>query len=304
MSGSFLCAVLIAEVTCLRLVEQNPDGFFFPRQHVDMDAALQRFTTWRHGLDTPSTLTSKTDYKTLLSQCVSDDILSPMPINANLAKYTEDPKLEKFFNAFDQIYVICVNCRIKTLPPSLARKALNVNGFKSDTCLNLKRADHCTKATAAHRLAVTHAQQQQHKNILIFEEDAYFETDTTQMDLDSPEDLVRSTEKTWQMMRMGFKYPDHAHCNKECQCSEWEAKNMCTVSYTGCTLRSSVGYGLPSRSFTEFITSPARCIDDGLMERFKQTFVYPALTYQRSKLFHMGMNANWAKLCMHHKKGE
>jgi hypothetical protein len=202
-------------------------------------------------------------------------------------KFFTDERLEHLFSKADHIYVICMVCK-RVMPKSLVHKTKNIAGKESDRCTGLAGSGHHSRVTTAHRLAVMHAKQNNHKVIAILEEDAVFDTNVHDMDLTSVENLLVDDDRDWEIARFGWynykgSVAGRKGCAGNCHCAKWQEKNMCTQDKVGCDFHSSSGYFLHTRAYKHFLERFSRSAIDGIvLSQFHATVIFPPLVHQPS----------------------
>lgn len=189
-----------------------------------------------------------------------------------------DDRVTDFIDTVDHIYYICMNCH-RRVPNKLSKKASFINGAKSDECLHVE--GHWSKVTAAHRLAVLHAKQNNYKTVLMLEEDAVFDVDSSKFDFESIAKFIHDDTKEWKMMRINWYDQEGAadECKKSKKCTQWvEQKGMCTGKFKH-KFHSSAGYIIPERSYDKFLNR-GTSIDGDVLGQFAQTLLTPPLVHQ------------------------
>jgi len=190
-----------------------------------------------------------------------------------------DERVADFIDNVDHIYYICMKCT-RQLPHKLIKKTSIINGRQSDACLHV--SGHWNKITAAHRLAVLHAKQNNYKTALVLEEDANFDVDSSQFDFESIAKLIHDDTKEWQMMRINWFDFEGAsgECKKVRKCNQWVEQNMCTGTFKT-NFHSSAAYIIPARSYDRFLHHGTN-IDGNLLGQFVQTILTPNLVHQHA----------------------
>jgi len=258
----------------------------------DMESSLvSDFVKWRHG---DISLSSSEEDAALAQQIQNpsqDQLVKcsktvPELMPRNLTHYFfNDLRIEEFLKAVDHIYVVCVKCQ-RSLPQSLLERATNIPAKSSDSCLGMHGHGHYGKATASHRLAITHARENAYKSILILEEDVSFDMkDTTHFDFLTISQLIRDETKDWEIIRIGWKNRGNElakkSCRQHCECSTWVEQNMCTIESKGvCPLLSTSGYIMSSKIYNRFLNAGQPSAIDVYINHFKNTIITPPLAHQ------------------------
>merc|ERR1719160_236303 len=198
--------------------------------------------------------------------------------------YFQDSRIESLMDTLDHIYVICGRCS-RTFPKSLLKKVSFLSYKKLNACLQIsKSGDHRQQCAASHRAAIMHAKQNQYKAVAVFEEDAEFDTDTSQMDLTSVEELIQSRDKPWEVVRLGWWFK---RGSAVCECGQWRAPNMCTFDHgtydtraSFCKLHTANGYIMSQRAFDKYLAPTPHAVDGAMLNQFQQTIIFPALVHE------------------------
>jgi hypothetical protein len=197
-----------------------------------------------------------------------------------------DERLTDFLDNVDRIYVICMRCT-REFPTRLKSKVSILNGRLSDECLGqypfFYNEYRHARVTFAHRLAITDAQANNFRLVLVLEEDVIFKEDLLHVDFEPIATLINDASRQWEVLRLTWWDHSNAISNKCAaeqvrSCNQWVEQNTCTIP--SCDLHSSAAYMMPARSYERFLTEGWGAIDGEVLNQFTQTILTPPICNQ------------------------
>lgn len=290
---NFLTLALLGFSACVTALRVNNQTLTVKHQ-IQWPTEFGAWGAWRHPKNINTMhLDSMADYDRIMKPdnllTCSKSIPQPPDHHENKAGkymggletyYFQDANITDFFDSVDKIYVLCMNCG-RVFPEALKDKVLHIDGKKSDACMGVH--GHWAGPTAAHKLAITHAQQHGYKNAIVLEEDVVF-VQGNQFDFEPIKNLIHDSSKPWEIMRLNWMDGSRtgAKCGG-CALKKWITKSMGTMDRPNkeslCKLTSSAGYMLSANSFSRFLGLRGG-IDGEIINAFDQTLLIPELCHQ------------------------
>lgn len=189
----------------------------------------------------------------------------------------------------DHIYCLCVRCDMPLFPSSWAGHVSMVDAVEADKCMQQARLDHFHKATTLHKLAVWAARDQHHRTAMILEEDFTLPNSKTaayiHVNYKALEQFIRSD--SWDFLRFGHMpwnfLGSDGRCTTRCRVVRENLSRDVWTPGIGCDIRSSVAYMVAiTDSIVDRLLDDTRVIDCGILQKFKQSYIMPAIIHQKS----------------------